>query len=546
MMKERIDGVKADDIGRPTGAYRVELLDRHTGKTTERIESSNYISTMMLDYLRWRQARDWHRGNRIAHLGGASHSFPTDVHPMNLFAGRHLPVDFIAGLTSSIAEDTSSTWLTGKTTAFASRWKTTIPAGGPRGQINEAQSEMTIDGSKTVYDFNEDQGNGTIASLAICRLSNVGSNIAPPALRIGDTERWFGFNSTELHANYRKVCHADYDGEAIRAWTHTPAQTCTVDVSGVPTVNGVKDLSGITTSDITRDATLASLSFASNTSSYGPTKIYYVTRPQWIKEGLNTYLAFSDYRGYLNLGSWVTSTGAKNWAVTVDTGGSTTSNHGAADLCWLGGKLYVVGRTSNRAKSVDWTIYRIDPTTGATEITIPLGTDANGDPVVSEASICTDGTDLFVGTSQGVAKYDVSGGSFVEWYGYLTNTTWNETGLTPWNTQASYQDVIYTGTGRGPDMTGAFNSSASDSYAANVPTDAPTWREGLRMDSLGRLWISDDVGSVGNVDGGNLFSRSVLGSSISKTSSSTMKWTYEITFPSEWRENATGLVVPPS
>jgi len=95
-------------------------------------------------------------------------------------------------------------------------------------------------------------------------------------------------------------------------------------------------------------------------------------------------------------------------------------------------------------------------------------------------------------------------------------------------------------------MTGAFNSSASDSYAANVPTDAPTWREGLRMDSLGRLWISDDVGSVGNVDGGNLFSRSVLGSSISKTSSSTMKWTYEITFPSEWRENATGLVVPPS
>lgn len=558
MKKERIAGIRPDEIGRPVGAYRVELLDRHTGRVRDRVEASNYISPLLLQRLRWSQAMSFHDGLRYAHLGSAWSTFPNDVSPsVHLRAAPTIPAEFIAGLSSDLAEDPASSWGTGIPIAYASRWKTTIPAGGRRGQINEAQSEITLDGAKIVFDFNEDQGNGTINSLAICRLAppKFGYDTAPLSCRAGHAGLRSGMDPVEIDSNWRQVLGYSPDMTTMYAFDGTTMKIREYDMAtnaAGPDDMGVVDQSAITTAtDGTYlSPTLSGLIWSSSTSANGVQYNYYISSPKVVRDGDTYYVAYHDRRGSLNVGSWVRSTGVRNWWTQIPSG-TTGANNGSAGVCLVGGKLYATSSTvSTSIRDAAYAIHRINPATGAVEATIPFGDDPSGNEILSLGGIDTDGTDLYAVTTVGIVKMSTAG-VILDYYGQPSSLSWTETGLTPWPTSAGYIELLNPSGDRDAYYitATAANSTARDSNHGD--SASMTTGTGLiHVDSTGKLWsyegyLGGASPTLAALDGANIFSRAVLDTTVTKSNSSTMKWTYEVTFPSEWR-TPTAHALPPS
>ena len=550
---DSISPVNPDDIGRPVGTYRVELLDRHTGRVTERVDASNYITPLLADYMKWKQAHTFHRGQRFAHLGTAVGTFPSAVSPLrNLSASPTMPIEFIAGLSSTVAENTASSWATGNVIAYASRYKlASLPAGGPRGQINEAQSEITLDGVKIVFDYNEDQGNGAINSLAICRLSpnpfSSTANVPALACRQGAAGRWLDIDAQEVALNYRKLAAIDPDTDASAMYwvNNNDNKPRIVDLTSFPAdADGIRDLSTLTSADVTLGPTFANLIWQSN-SSVSSSRTHYLSNPSVTRYGTDWLMAFMDYAGNLNYGRWTNAGAQVGGFLQVSSLYGSLNYSNMAGIAVVGTKAYItVSTTYPQTGDAASSVTRIDLGTNLIDATLPFGTDANGATIRGAGGMTTDGTDLYVATTHGILKMSTAG-AILENYGSPRGSHWVEDGATPWVNTAGRQQVPVPGSARDYEGTQTGTSTIYDSYFIGVPIGTIGYLYGIHIDAAGKLWsYAPDSGDVAPLDGANAFSRTLLASTVNKTNSSTMKWTYELTLPSEWRAVPTHPVPP--
>lgn len=565
MPRERIANVNPDDIGQPTGAYRVELLDRHTGKVLDRVDASNYLTPAHSRMVAWNQARQFHQGLRYVHLGDAGRNWPyngntefaADLSEQDYGSPPAYPVEFIVGTDSTVAENTADDWGRGRVIGYASRWKTGIPSSGPRGQINESQCELGLDSVRLVFDFNEDQGNGTIESLMIGRMSkdknalvaivgDVGTSTMLPAGEslpgisyailggIDDNGIYF---YDPLNKKFITYAFADFTTDAFGT-----------EIAGTPTITAA--ITGGPGYD----------SFA----GLGPTFFNDSTPSQMARAADGDYLLiYCDGRGGVQVGRWSPDGTVNDWKVTALSSGAavevdTTILQGATVI---GDNLYlaVYSGTGWTTTSTQNIIQRFDLTTQTVTATIPLGSGITFSANVGNCQLATDGTDLLVSTNIGIVRYSTAG-VLLDVLGDPDPGTWTETGIAPWSTSGSQQylgagarerDYFYLITGQQLNEVSQL-SSTNDRRNNGLGGRGPTNPQPGIAVRDGKLWTltgnnyATTSASVGMfpIKGGNIFSRSLLDAAIVKTSSSTMKWTYELTLPSEWRASSANVTIP--
>ncbi len=560
MTVSEIARINPDDIGTPRGAFRVELVDDR-GKVRERVDSPNYVTPALDQWVKWHQWYAFINGNRYVDQGSASNdvAIPDALTIRDLGNPPRMPIEAIVGTESTVAEDTASDWMTGRVVGWASRYKSNnVPASGARGQINEQQSLMALDSVRLVFDFVEDQGNGSIGSIGMCRAEGLTSTVSGNLLGTLDIatgrSRVTDGTSIDLSLNGRLgltlsgylVCNLTDD--VLYAANQIQPRAVRIDLTNqaAPDADGFVDLSGVTAADTTEVA-LAGIS-STSTNSAGPAfwnrdNVHSTTQDPVSGDFITAY---TDGQGGLCLARH-TIAGAEVWKVQVATTPGTSELNGLrAGVTVLGTDVYVVG-SGGTVAAAPWlaNIHRCNVSDGALTATIPIPNDIQGGTLVPMLShfINNDGTDLLIHTHEGLTKLTTAG-VIVTVYGRLLMTTITATGVTPWDTITGRQRVLF-----GFPRTYRYHVLGVDDAAntdrhngidvipftpfPNSTAVIPAF--GVRA---GRLWqfnYSSGLIRLLSVDGGNCFSRTKLATPINKTSSSTMKWTYEITFPSTWR-----------
>lgn len=518
-VKERIAGIRADEIGHPVGAYRVELFD-HRGRVTERVDRANYITPVHKRSAAYWNARifnDGFTGLRLPHLGAAPSSLPDT--PRVIYYPPALPLEMIIGTTSTLAADESSAWATGRVVGYASRWKSAnVAAAGLRGQINEAQSEATLFAQKLVYDFNENQGNGEIGSLLIGRCTGHNQGTVRLGCQVGGT---YTQENAAAFGPFRRL--GKWDPAAGVAYTlanptgsSTPVVVEEWDISSVTVgADGVLDVSGVTLTSTS--STLSSLTVTNSTASNA------VTDPVTIEKYAGDYLvAFTASDGDLHLRRY-TPTGTLVWASSgVPASGTGSSLGGSpAGVAVVGTDAYITAGPVSSFRGCSADIFRVRLSDGVVTATLPHGNDIEGNPIYSQGGICTDGTDLYVYTTEGIVKM-ATDGTVIEWLGDHSVPEYTDTGVSPWITTTNGYRT--------------YNPNASR-HAGATYTAVGSYATRLLSYSGGELYTraaSEQNSYVQKVEGWNCYSRAVLDTPVTKTASSTMKWTYEITFPDSW------------
>jgi len=550
--KDRILKINPDEIGVPQGAYRVELLDRHTGRVKDRIESKNYLTPMYLNALKWWNAAQFQAGLRWVHLGAAAY----DVELLSsVWMGQdmsippRMPNEAMVSLSSAVAENTASHWATGRVLGYGTRWKAgSVPASGPRGQINEAQSELGVDSLKLVWDFNENQGNGAFNSLAIANINNVSYHETRIALT---GSQWADGEKPYLNVPFPNTVSPSYfyptyiDSTKIY---YIDVVSTTMHVRSALKADFVDmgnwwDGSGVS---LTTEVTLNGISWTSSNSSSATVANSTFQYQLWKDGSGNWYMCYAPRYARLNISKW-NSAGTKQWTTQLDPTITTTTG-GNAGCCVIGSNVYAcfgsAGIALGTGAAWQTRVYRFDTTTGALNASFDLGRGG----AWNLGGITTDGTDLFIDTLGGLEQWDTAG-TFIENYGSYYGGSYTETGASPWSVTSNYQGSSAS-IGHRAYMFFDAAGSPQDRMSGNNPsiyTPSFVFYEG------GKLWsfssssprgITNTSGGVFPIGGGNCWSRSVLGSEVTKSVSSTMKWTYELTFPSEWRDGISHLALP--
>jgi hypothetical protein len=553
--REKLADVElAGDTGRPVGAFSIELLDPRTGKVLDRHRRSNYITPVYERSVRWWQAAMFHTGIPWVSDSTVSPStggFPSaDPVAQSLDRPPVLPIEAMVGLDSSIAANTASSWATGRTVGYGFRWKAVgVAASGKRGQINEAQCLVTADTVRLVWDFNENQGNGTYRSLAIARPDQNGDLLLPPGYPV---KRFAQANMPNTPATY--FAHvAGMDATNVYAVYATASNSIRVatlpiadfDVATAFIDGGALDFDGTAT-----EVVLAGQTYVTNTTSNN-TAIYWGTNYGIAKEGTNYLAVYADGQARLYIARF-NSSGTRTHVLTLANvaGGVQTLRLG---VCVVGGFAYVTSTSATDTQSSK--IYKVDLTSFTLSATLPI--EGNGSGIlVAGAGVVAIGTDLYVQTTEGIHRYQTSDGAFVENYGRLWSAGFSEQGQTPWATGTSpNQYGMYPIAGRDALWLYRGHPTASTNgsmFSGFYSTDDGQSTVPFLLSDGTRLWEangnfgdnSNPVLVTGNrtiapIFGGNAFSRSVLDADVTKSTSSTMKWTYELTLPASWRADPT-------
>lgn len=572
MVTERIAGINPDDIGRPTGAYRVELLDDRN-KVVDRVDSSNYLTPAHDRMVAWSQSIAFHHGLRFVHAGGASPNWPSldntaftsKIGMANLAHPPAFPVEYIVGTDSARAEVVTDEWPTGEVVGYASRWKTGVPASGSRGQINEAASLLTPDTVKLVFDFTADQSNGTIRSL---HLGRIGSR-AQSQLSMTESGRFVNLNgsasSTVFNpgtddnaspnpASWASTPFLSENGawflDVLNAylWRYDPADF-TTDAYG-RTVPGVPK----------RIVFLASFPTRTTSGSEGLNFIY--DNPAGVAVDItNNKLAYVYQDGVANTNVAVHdyTTGALlDRQMAVDSGlTGTQSGWSACGAVIIAGKLYFGGINASQP-TLSSSIYSYDLTTFAIT-SFPLGNTAGGKALsLTQGQFGVDNGNLIVGTNHGIVRMSTAG-VLLDMLGDVTYAA-DETGQAPWSTVASYQRQY--GSNNPRDEFAAFAIQAT--FGSSVP-QTDRWRgndspyPATRKVFGGAVCCGTYGGklyggypgpsqSSGSLDivpfAGSMYSRTLLGTPVVKTDANSMRWTYQLTLPSQWRATVPHSTIP--
>lgn len=522
--------------------------------------------------------------------GSAGQPFESrGFHP---FAPRPFPWQSIILTDDDAAENTAHHWLRGQVVAWASMWKSAVvPASGYRGQINESECTISADGAvhKKVWDWSTQQGNGEYQTLGIGMMhpphgvsplavlqtaigphAIVGPSIdelktavAAGALGNSDGAQWtiqsfhvqndkliaqLGKSSSEATNQYhRRICIADI-----------PVGFFTSDYDG----SGVLlDASGLTWTDISAAASLGNIGGMTTTTSGSIGSSFYGWKRQYLFVAADNDMMWLERWGNPaqgRIGRFDIATKTSVWMKQWSTDYSRATNSGAWPyMAKVGTDIYVAHPStalSGGPSSEVWNqqLYRINYSDGTLTGLVPMPSG-----YVIEGGVASDGTDLFVWTNRGIVKMNTAG-TILESYGMPIGTY---SGLgefmnTPWPTGsgASNQE-LFKGELQGVTMwPWAVGETRDTSYINGIRQDfmmhqyTQTRVNAAVNDTAnrelqyanGRLWIGNTAtpgqpiagrAYIIGVTGANSVSRALLDSPVTKTSSQTMKVSYELTFP---------------
>jgi hypothetical protein len=542
--RERLEA--ANDLGHPQGAYTVELNDAATGRRLELIEMPNYVSGAYARNVKWWQGAHFHRGpalpvagNELASADYRGAGLYTDwLSPPRLNASAVVLTD------SAVAENSASEWGTGKTIAWGTRWKLTIPASGKRGQINESQSLVSKDVIRLVWDFNETQGNGTFRSLNLADATPNGSLTTPV------NGYHYVWNDPVVTDNTKQLFASGMNSTATEAYGLIMDSSTTVAIYSIPLTGGTDQGDYYECDNPVKIAVLAGLT---PTTGYGSST--QVNTASVIPLGADYLVAWGTYAGSVYVGRY-TAAGvevSKALAVTGTNPSSATTN---PSITTNGTQVFIAtGCTSDTTEN--HRIHRFDIATQAVDATYSIGSGYAG-------SVGLLGTDLLAGvggtaseatTPVGLHRFN-SGGAFVQYYGDPYTATYLDTGVSPW------YNTFHSGSLRAERDYGVItenNSTYSNPMSIGGGNIAGagtlierTVGQGNVLCSNGKLYRASYGYTVSGVKkvalhvlgGSNIYSRTVLGANQAKSSSQTMQITYELTLPSEWRGRAAHVAPP--
>lgn len=313
------------------------------------------------------------------------------------------------------------------------------------------------------------------------------------------------------------------------------------------------------------------------------------TNIYFVRHGNSGTLGVHAYN--LGTGTALYDNTATGW--TPVTNGTSWTRH-CMGVTIVSTKLYAIYMDSNTATDFSdrQRIARLDATTGAFEAWVDLSSVLEATEYLT-GNIESDGTDLIVETTQGIKKFTV-GGAYVAnsaigaprfiypWVtgqldGQATNNLahWQEQGVAPDSTGVYWQLGPYRTGSNGVHSSRQGPFVHSDFKFVNVAISYRYWEANQRnwlvapfarvsstnMSSSwtskqqklfrhdGKLWLGDRIASTHtvqntwgtatsgfacySVDGFNMFSRARLDSPVTKSSSETMKITYQIVLPAD-------------
>jgi hypothetical protein len=541
---ERIEA--ANDLGHPQGAYRVELNDAATGKRLELIEADNYITGAYARNVKWWQGAHFHRGgalpvagNELASANYIGAGMYTDwLSPPRLNASAVVLTD------SAVAENSASEWGTGKTIAWGSRWKLTIPASGKRGQINESQSLVSEDVIRLVWDFNETQGNGTFRSLNLADATGAGSLTTPV------NGYHYVWNNPVVTDNTKQLYASGMNSTATEAYGLIMDSYNTVAIYKIPLTGGTDQGDYYECASPVKIAVLAGLT---PTTGYGSSTS--VNTASVIPLGADYLVAWGTYAGSVYVGRY-TAAGVEVSKALAVTGTNPSQNITNPSITTNGTEVFIAtGSASDTTEN--HRIHRFNIATQAVDATYSIGSGY-------ASSVGLLGTDLLVGISNtasesttpvGLHRFN-SGGAFVQYYGDPYTASYLDTTVTPW------YNTFHSGSLRAERDYGVMsqnNSSYSNPMGisgGNIGGTGTLVERTVGQNNVlcsnGKLYRASNAYSASGVSkvalhvlgGSNIYSRTVLAANQAKSASQTMQITYELTLPSEWRGRCAHVAPP--
>ena len=549
---------RINDLGMPEGSYTVELADARTGRTVDRVTAPNYVTPAYQRFVRWAQGSHFHfgippidnntRGTTYGMGPGGTGSTTT-----NWLAPPRINTGGIVCTDSTVAEDTGSEWGTGRTVAYGSRWKLTIPAEGRRGQINEAQSLLTADSVRLVWDFVETQGNGSFQSVHMADFTTAGSLTLPPTgYHYRYTHPGIASKAIELDLTYVN----DAGTIAYGVCSVGTSSGDAIELYSVSLTDGTDHGDYYECSAPTKLATLAGITYNSSSTAGNLTSVRSGAVCSVFYVGGDWLMAWPGDDGECYLGRW-NAAGVQQWAMEVIGPADTSTIYPAsgAFVAADASKAYV-GCDTNYIEAVHRKLYRVDLATQTVDAEIALG-----DTLVPY-TVGIEGTDLIVGgkTSAGGAEdYDAwpqgihritTGGTYVDYFGNPYDLTRQDELVDPWSSYA-YSASLHSERladlqiNRSSTYDGlAVGGSGNTTALGEIPNGHVTY-------GAGKLWRNSDNATGGEqfrrlfaLGGSNIYSRTLLGALQTKSTSQTMQLTYELTLPSSWRGRASHAVLP--
>lgn len=541
--RERLEA--ANDLGHPQGAYTVELNDAATGRRLELIETPNYVSGAYARNVKWWQGAHFHRGTGLAVAGNELAS--ADYRAAGLYTDWLSPPRLNASAVvltdSAVAENSASEWGTGRTIAWGSRYKLTIPASGKRGQINESQSLVSKDVIRLVWDFNETQGNGTFRSLNLADATPNGSLTTPV------NGYHYVWNDPVVTNNTKVLTASGMNSTATEAYGLIMDSSTTVAIYSIPLTGGTDQGDYYECDNPVKIAVLAGLAPISNNGS-----ITQISNASVIPLGSDYLVAWGDYSGNVYLGRY-TAAGVQVFKVLAVTGANPSSYDTSPSITTNGTQVFIAtGCSANTTPN--HLIHRFDIATQAVDATYSIGSGY-------ASSVGLLGTDLLAGisitasetsTALGLHRFN-SGGAFVEYYGDPYTASYADAVVAPWggnyHSGSLRAERNYNVATKNTESYTASSINGGNIAGAGTLIER-TVGQGPVLCSNGKLYRASYGYTVSGVKkvalhvlgGSNIYSRTVLAANQAKSSSQTMQITYELTLPSEWRGRCAHVAPP--
>jgi hypothetical protein len=541
--RERLEA--ANDLGHPQGAYTVELNDAATGRRLELIETPNYVSGAYARNVKWWQGAHFHRGGALPVAGNelASTTYRAAGLYTDWLSPPRLNASAVVLTDSAVAENSASEWGTGKTIAWGTRWKLTIPASGKRGQINESQSLVSKDVIRLVWDFNETQGNGTFRSLNLADATPNGSLTTPV------NGYHYVWNDPVVTNNTKQLTASGMNSTATEAYGLIMDSSTTVAIYSIPLTGGTDQGDYYECNNPVKIAVLAGLS---PTTGYGSST--QVNTASVIPLGGDYLVAWGDYAGNVYIGRY-TAAGVQVSKTLAVVGANPSQAFTGPNITTNGTEVFIATGSYSQA-TPNHLIHRFNIATQAVDATYSIGSGY-------AASVGLLGTDLLVGvyttdseatTPIGLHRFN-SGGAFVEYYGDPYTSQSLDLAVAPWGSYfhngSLRAERNYTVATENTEYYQALSiSGANIAYSGTLVER--TVGQGNVLCSNGKLYKASNAYAQGGVQkvalhvlgGSNIYSRTVLAANQAKSSSQTMQITYELTLPSEWRGRCAHVAPP--
>lgn len=471
-MIERIP-TTADGVA---GVVTVQLRDADTGRVVFEETRNNFLSLQSLEVAKWFQRFMWGHTNPVV-TTNADGSRPDE---MPWFPANHL-----AYWNDSTAEDASTeTTVMKEIVGWASRYPVGSPSGG-RGVVNITESELTDASSKWVFDWVTSQGNGTFQSVGWCNLYN-STTLPIPLAQFPDTDRIV-------------VTHSPTSTFGSSLWWDSGASEWVMTT-----------YDGTSPKVVSRDHTSGASSVEATLADWGAWGTTGAVRG--IAKISTDYVACggSSTTGVLRRHN---SAGTTSWTATF-------SGYHLTDVTYDGTYIWSAGS--------DGLMRRHDASDGSVGLTItPWGSPT------SLAGIAFDSSDsnFWITDTFRTVKVDNAGGFVGPVVGYAgTNPT--DTATSPWSGTVVPSNSAYRS---GYQLT--LRNSVGTQASVNLQQNGSTvtgWSPGALALKSGELFSGRANGINGSqitkVPMNTLGSRVKLSSAVTKTSSQSLKITYQFDF----------------